>query len=223
MRVKSAFLMVMVAFLLGGCNNYQDLTGQAIQGSGKRVTENRTVSGFSQIVIQLGADLALTQGTSESLSIDADDNLMPYIISEVRDGQLIVRAKEGTSPRSTSPIKLAVSFRALNRIDVFGASNITSSGLNLDTLAISFAGTGSTQFSGTIGTQSINISGQATIKNFDVTSQRVSVSLQGAGTVQVTASDTLDVTINGAGSVFYQGNPKVNKSVNGIGQVTQKK
>ena len=50
------------------------------------ITASRSVSGFSSIQVNLGAELVLTQGNGESLNIEADDNLMPYILTDVHNG-----------------------------------------------------------------------------------------------------------------------------------------
>ncbi len=46
-------------------------------------TEARQVSGFSKVELQSSSDLTIRQGDSESLTIKVDDNLLPYITTEV--------------------------------------------------------------------------------------------------------------------------------------------
>ena len=61
---------------------------RTIQGSGDVVTESRDVSGFNSVSLSGIGRAIITQGDEESLTIEADDNLMEYITSEVRDGTL---------------------------------------------------------------------------------------------------------------------------------------
>ncbi len=68
----------------------------------------------------------------------------------------------------------------------------------------------------------ISSTGAGEIDAHDLRSSVADVSVTGAASVDVYASDQLDVTVSGAGRVTYGGNPKVNKRVSGAGQVTRK-
>lgn len=52
------------------------------------VSETRPVTGFSRLLIEYPADVVIRQGQTESLVIEADDNLLSQLSSEVRGGQL---------------------------------------------------------------------------------------------------------------------------------------
>ena len=59
-----------------------------IQGSGKVVSESRQVSGFEKLDLALDGEVILTQGEAEMLTIEAQENLLRYIVTEVRGGTL---------------------------------------------------------------------------------------------------------------------------------------
>src|SRR4030095_6914061 len=83
---------------------------ETIIGSGKAVTENRPVSGFSSIAVGLPGDVRVTQGDTETLSITPDDNVLPQIESVVENGTLKIRFRKEhnfTITRATIKVALA--------------------------------------------------------------------------------------------------------------------
>lgn len=211
-----------LALMLAACDGLNNSTINSIEGSGNITTKVRTVSDFSRIQINLGADLVLTQGESESLTVEADDNLMQYIETKVEGGKLIVTTPDNTSLSPSQSIQLSVSFEELTNININGSSNITAEGLDLDELAISFSGSGSTKLSGSVDEQDITIRGMATIHNYDLTCDEVTIDISGSGTIEVTAEDTLDVTVAGMGSVHYAGSPTITQDVSGSATIAQR-
>jgi len=54
-----------------------------IHGSGNIIDENRDVNNFYGLSILGSGRVIMEQGTEESLRIEADDNLLPYLETEV--------------------------------------------------------------------------------------------------------------------------------------------
>jgi hypothetical protein len=205
---------------LTACQTVFNTTVESIRGSGNLITASRSVSGFSSIQVNLGAELVLTQGNGESLSMEADDNLMPYILTDVHNGKLIVSTPNNMSITPSKVIRLSVAFKTLAGIEIFGSSDITATNLDLDTLSINFSGSGSTHLSGQVDTQNITIQGQATLRNFDLSSRNVTANISGNGTLEVNATDTLGVTVAGIGNIHYIGNPSITKNIMGAASIT---
>ncbi|MBZ0294659.1 MAG: DUF2807 domain-containing protein [Anaerolineae bacterium] len=221
MKVKQVFIAVFSTLLiLAACGPVQ-LNANTVQGSGNIITAEREVSGFSSVQVNLGADLELVQSSSESLSIEADDNLMDYITTEVQNGKLIVATPENTSLTPSNTIKLHLGFDTLNAVDILGSSAITADDLDLDSLAINFSGSGSTQLAGAVDQQTINIRGRATIHNFDLVSSTVTLDISGNGTVEVNAENNLQVTVAGNGDIHYLGNPTIVRNIMGTATIVQ--
>ena len=78
-------LIVIFPLVLGACD-----TLRVIEGSGDVVTETRAVSGFDRVILGGIGELTLIQGEEESLEIEAEDNILPQITTEVRDGTLTI-------------------------------------------------------------------------------------------------------------------------------------
>ena len=88
MNKKMLLPLVLIMFLLSACN--------AVRGSGDVVTETRAVSGFDQVSLSGQGELIVTQGDQESLEIEAEDNIIAVIETEVRGNTLYIGIKENT-------------------------------------------------------------------------------------------------------------------------------
>jgi hypothetical protein len=216
--------------------------GTTTTGSGTTKTESRAVSGFSSIVISGVGQLTIDQTGTESLTITADDNILPDLTSTVTNGQLQLGTKPNTTIQTNNPIQYHVTVKNLTGLSVAGAADATMAKLTTSTLSVEVSGTGSISIAG-LGAQSaqinllgageITLSGQAqsqtaTIagagayhgEQLDTDSAVVQVS--GAGQAAVHVSQSLNATVSGAGTITYSGNPsQVSSNVTGAGSITQ--
>ncbi len=220
---------------------------QVIRGSGDIIVEDRDVSGFDRISMAGAGKIILTQGDTESLSIETDDNLMEYIETKVVGDTLeidftdeIVFSEGGRDIlEPSSGFVFRISVIDLEAIKVSGAADIqieklkterlviTFSGagdisiddLNADTLEIYISGAGNVDLAGKVFSQYVTLSGVGRYAGFDLESQEASVTISGVGGAEVWATETLDVVISGAGDVEYYGNPSVHPSISGLGRL----
>jgi hypothetical protein len=211
------------------------------RGSGKIVTETRPVSNFHRVELNGMGELNITQGDTESLTVETDDNLMPVITTKVNDGTLSIGYDSSRGVKSISPTRLVFTLQVIN-LDAFelsGAGNVTAPSLKSDTLTLGASGAGNLNFAniqakttsvnvsgvgnvvltGQTDTQSAQLSGLGNYNAGDLKSTNASVSLSGAGNATVWASETVNVQISGAGGVSYYGTPQIKQSISGIGSV----
>ena len=69
------------------------------------ITETRQVSNFDSIELSGSGDVIVTQGGSESLAIETDDNVMKYVKAEVEGRTLKLGFEEGTVLHFTHPAR----------------------------------------------------------------------------------------------------------------------
>jgi hypothetical protein len=216
-----------------------------VQGSGHIITENRSVSNFHAVKLSALGDLTITQGTTESLTVQADDNLMKLINAEVVNGVLEISFDNNAWTSyylSGESIKFDLTVVNLDSISFAGAGKITVQNLNVpnlstsltgagsmsinhltsDKLTVQLSGAGSLNADGTITSQEINLSGVGSYQAADLQSADASVSLSGVGSATVWVTNTLDVTVSGAGSIGYYGEPVVTKNITGLGTLVNK-
>ena len=64
--------------------------GGSRSGSGTIETETRQLPALEAVFVEYPAEVTIRQGDAQSLTITADDNLLPQLLTEVRDGKLTI-------------------------------------------------------------------------------------------------------------------------------------
>jgi hypothetical protein len=232
------FLLFASALGLGGLLA-ASIFKETVAGSGKAATEDRQVGPVTDVTLSGIGNLTIRQGDSPSLSVTADDNLLPFIETETSGKKLTIGTKSGFNLKPSKPITITLTVPKLERLSVSGAGNAAAdklSGENLTvklsgagnatlrevtckTLSISLSGAGNAVLTGTAEKATATISGAGEIdaSGFKVASAEVKVS--GAGNAAVWATEELKAKVSGAGDVTYKGDPKVDKKVSGAGSV----
>ncbi|MGE5223758.1 MAG: head GIN domain-containing protein [Omnitrophica WOR_2 bacterium] len=230
-------------FLSGVACSISFNTPFTTRGSGNVISQERQVTNFHRVSLSGIGDLTITQGDTESLKIQAEDNLMPLIESDVRGDTLYLGFKN--QPRQniqpTKSIQYTLMLISLDDLEVSGIGNaqvsalksgnmdiktsgvgkITFDSLSADQLHLEVSGVGGVTISGgTVPTQDIHISGTGNYQAGNLKSQKVTADISGAGSATVWASDSLSVHISGAGSVSYYGKPSISQDLSGAGRLT---
>ena len=227
----------MVAF--GGDGDF--FFGPGERGSGNVIKETREVSGFDSVAVDYPARVFITQGNKESLQIEADDNFLPGLRTEVKNGSLHISYKSNdrkhVNPTRTPVINITV--RNLSDVSFSSAGELTIDGIETDSLgvsldgagslkledvhapelSISMSGAGSMSASGSTDDLSLSISGFGDFKGSELHGKTANVSISGAGSATVWVDSQLDAEISGAGSVNYYGDADVTQDISGVGSV----
>lgn len=191
-----------------------------VRGSGVRKTEKRDLPAFTSIETSGAFEVRVDCQKPASFELEADDNLLPLVQTEVRDGVLRVTTTKGYS--SNGGIVLRVTVPDLARIKSTGAGKFNISNLKNDQFEIQSTGAATVVASGQSKSLMISSTGAGKIDAHDLRASDATVKVTGAAGVDVYATDALDVTVSGAGRVTYSGNPKVSKKVSGAGQVVKR-
>jgi len=218
--MKKLLVLLLIMPILYGCSYAGRMEG-AVTGSGNRKTEKRPMGDFNAVEVTGAYDVKIVSGTKGDVQIESDDNILPLIKTEVKDGRLVVSSNEKFST-SKSP---TVSIVAANIQDVSGtgASNFDISGIRNASLKLSGMGASKFQCAGETNKLTVDVSGAGSVDARELHAKDAIVKTNGATSVTVFATETLDANVNGVGSVDYYGNPKVvNKKVDGMGSLNAK-
>ena len=235
-RLWVPVIMCMAMVLAAGCG-----VGLVV-GSGNAVTEEREISGVEGVSLSFVGDLRITQGDEEKLVITADDNVMPLITTEVKDGVLTIGSKSTLGIPAVNGLRYDLTVRNLNSLQlsgagnaemdgletgdltvgVSGAGNVSILGLQADSVVANLSGVGNLELGGKAKRQAISLSGAGSYSGGDLETGSADVSLSGLGGATVWATESLDANISGAGNVAYYGNPDVTSKISGLGDVTPK-
>ena len=134
MKSRTSVLVgcVIVMGLLSACSINGN--GKGVKGSGVVKTETRDVRGFRSIQLSSLGSVTVTQTGRESLTIQAEDNLLPLLESSVKDGVLYLATIGDTNISPTETIRYEVEVRDLPCTDVCGMN--TASPCNVYSLQI---------------------------------------------------------------------------------------
>ena len=110
--MKSTLMLIVAAgtLFLVGCGHVREVigtvghSGPTTIGSSKMATETRMVSGFQSVSIPSSGRVTIEQSGKESLIITAEDNILPLLTVEVKDGQLTLGMKPNSNISSTKEI-----------------------------------------------------------------------------------------------------------------------
>jgi hypothetical protein len=216
-KITLVFLLALgLVMSVSGCRHHS-----GVEGSGNRKTEKRELNSFKAIDSEGAFEFEITCQRPVSFSIEGDDNLLPLIQSDVRDGVLYLRTERGYNSRSGLVVKITVP--SLDSIKAAGAGKFQITDLKNDKFIVETAGATSLSAAGEAKSVEIHNTGAGKIDTSGIHAQKVKVDISGAASVDVYASEQLDASVSGVGRVSYSGNPKtVNKNVSGMGVVSAK-
>ena len=193
-----------------------------VTGSGQAGSEVRTVTGFNKIELVETGEVTIAQGKMESVTIEADNNVLPALTSDVVDGTLKLGHKPGTTVVTRNPVRYRVTVAELTGINLSGAGSVTGGDLRVDELEVDISGSGIINLDGSVDTQHIWLSGSGRYQATDLASQVATAELSGSGDVILTVDRELTVNISGVGTVSYAGNASVDKSISGVGRLIKR-
>jgi hypothetical protein len=211
--------ILLSALLLSACSVSLG-SRETVKGSGVLATETRSVSGFDALDLVGSADITVSFGDSESLTIEAEDNILPLVRTRVRGNTLVIDFKPNTTVEVTKPIRITLTMKTLTEASIPGSGNITVNSLAGDKVKFDLPGSGNITAGGEVNSVNIIFKGSGNILCGELQAKSATVDLTGSGNVTVYASESVDITLDGSGNVTYLGNPaNVKTSTPGSGEV----
>jgi len=228
--------------LLVGCDvNIGGFGSNIVQGSGKVITEQRSVSEIAEVAFTMSGRLIIEQNGSEALTVEADDNIVPLITTNMNGNKLTITTRPNSGFNTTKQIVFRLSVKDLNSIlssgsgdikmdawnaananlEATGSGSMDLSGISTGHIAVSISGSGGISASGKATTQDVMLSGSGSYDGRQLESASAKVAVSGSGGATVKVSDSLDARVSGSGSVRYIGDPTVLKQDTGSGQIVQ--
>jgi hypothetical protein len=221
--MKKIVLLLALALALGACKHIEKMTGGGGQvvGSGVSKVEKRNVPAFTSVDLSGAFEVEITAQKDLSVELEGDDNILPLIKTEVKNGVLTVGNSESISTKSK--LRLKISVPTLDGISASGASDIVASGVKSDNFRIDTSGASNLQISGETKALEVEMSGAGEVDAKDFRAQKVNITSSGAAHADVYASEELTASVSGAGNVNYYGDPKVfNEDRSGAGTITKR-
>ena len=229
-------LLALATLAAAGCGFSVDWDGPAIAGSGISKSETRTLPSFDAIDLSGDFDVFVEVGPPRSLVVTGDDNLLPLVRTEVRNGTLHIDREQDF--RSHRDVKIEISVESLRGfrsggssdvvvrnvrarafdVGVSGSSELTASG-EFGDLDASISGSGEIRMEGTADEIEASVSGSGELDLREVAARTARIGVSGSGDATVNVRERLEASVSGSGDVRYVGRPAVERDLSGSGSV----
>ena len=237
--MKSFLLLAASAILIYSCNY---IRGEKIRGNGNLIKQDRNPGSFAGVQASGSFDVHISSGSNQ-LTIEAEDNILPYIETTVENNTLKISTKEGYWLSPKRDVIIYVAAPDFQNVEVHGSGNIigdntinsrSSMNVSIDgsgdirmtvhspNVHARISGSGSIRLGGETTVFNSEIHGSGDIKAFDMKAAESKVEIGGSGSAEVTAANKLNVEVNGSGDVRYIGNPQVSSNIRGSGSVVRR-
>ncbi|MEJ8802557.1 head GIN domain-containing protein [Pontibacter sp. H249] len=215
------------------------LMAQQLRGNGNMQTQDRKVSGFTGIDVSGGFAVEITQGSKESVRLEAEENLLDNIRTEVRNGVLHIYNDKSLS--STKGMKAYITIKELNKVDISGGvkvegkSTFKTNTMTLDmsggskvNLAIDtkqlksdLSGASKVILTGKADELRMEMSGASNVDASELVASDVRVGASGASKIKVHANKTLHIDASGASAVYYKGTPSITSETSAAAKISR--
>ncbi|MEI6899473.1 MAG: head GIN domain-containing protein, partial [Bacteroidota bacterium] len=162
------------------------------QGSGNVTKQERKVSSFDRIDVSGAYDVFITQGDVQSVFVEADDNLLPLIKTEVNGSTLSIENRK--SIHNPKCLKVYITVKELKKIEMSGAVDLTTEGkFTENELEIEISGATNAKLDLAVQKLGVSCSGGCKL---NLKGMANSFNLDGSGAVDVFAYDMLTESVS---------------------------
>jgi hypothetical protein len=219
--------------------------GKKVKGNGVMTTTERSTGDYDAVAVSGWFDVNLVAGSEGNITLKGEENLLEHIITEVKNGKLVIKVEKGMNLKPSSwkdGIVITVPVESIDAVSLSGSGDIVgektiktenfktsmsgSGDITLDidagSISASMSGSGDINLSGSTTDFDVNISGSGDIKAFELEADNVDATVSGSADIKVTANQRLKARVSGSGDIHYKGNPeKVDTKTSGSGDITK--
>jgi hypothetical protein len=225
------FISLFFILFLSSCSVFN------VIGSGKVISDERQVSGIERISIGSSMNLIIEQSGSESIRIEAPEDIIPYISTEMVDGELQIELKP-VRFMSIRSIDCYVSVKDLNSIRVSSSASVKCDNLktenllvemassskgsltvDVENLDLKIASSANLTISGKAGLQNTEVNSSGKLNAYNLVSKDCKIEVNSSSSANINVSDNLDAIVRSSATVNYKGNPKVNSDIASSGSL----
>jgi len=226
--IKNQTILIIACLFFASASYAQ--WGKSIKGNGKMTTVTRTTSDYDGIKCAGSFDFVLVEGTEGKITIEGEENLIEYIITEIKNRALVVKVKNDVNLKTSrnKSIKITIPFKEIENVSLAGSGDLwndnvlasdnlnislTGSGdiiLNIKALKTnaSITGSGDVTLKGSTHNLEASVTGSGDFHGFDLEVNDTDVSVTGSGDAKVVCNANLKARVTGSGDIVYKGNPK---------------
>lgn len=180
------------------------------EAAAERITESRDVADFQAIEFAGSGDLILTQGAEESLTIEADDDVMSSIITEVKDGVLYIHRKKFSGWhflglfRGDDSSRYDLSFKTLESLRLSGSGDVRASHIEGADFAVKISGSGEIDLADLdVDSLEIRVNGSGELRVRELMATSLKSRITGSGDVEIGGQvGSQEISVTGSGDHY---------------------
>jgi hypothetical protein len=232
--MKQVVYVFFLLILLGSCRHKT--------GSGNIISQTRTTGNFDGINVGGDFEVEVNIGTTTSVIVEADDNIMKYIETTVSGNTLKIRT-EDMNNYSDVHMKVLITAPAIKRIKASASAEVDVQDILMSTEQLTFDASSaasikaevdapqvsadvssgaSIDLNGKTKTYSAEASSGGEIRSRDLLSENTTVKASSGASATVHASLSLNASASSGASVNYHGAATVHQSVSSGGSISKR-
>lgn len=211
------------------------IVGASMSYSHAQSSRNVSVKDFKSIGVSSGIDLYLTQGTTETVTIKGDNDLIKDVIIEQNGSNINIKYKEGVNWGrifKNQSIKVYVNYKTLTGLAASGGSDVyTQNTLKTDVLdvkasggadvkltlvcrdlTLAISGGSDADLKGSGENMQIAASGGSDVNAFGYVVNYAKVNISGGSDANIYVNKGLEAGASGGSDINYKGNASLKKT-----------
>ena len=213
---SSLFFICLLAGLNGMAN---------INGDGKVIKEERSLTGFKAISVHNSIHLFIKQGTTEKVTVEAEEDILHHLYTEVTAGVLKIGVKG--SVNNTGEMNVYVTLKEINSLETGSAAKAECDGkiethelristgsassvkmdLKCDKLEIRSGSASKIRISGTAQFISTESSSASSVDLSELKAEKGEIEASSAASVKVQVTREVDAKASSGAGITITGNP----------------
>lgn len=228
-----------ILLVLSGCYyNGDNQGGDRIEGEGPIRKKTLELSELNGIIIKNSADVYLSRGNEQKVTVEAQENIIKNLDTSVTNGVWSIRNLRPVW--RMEPISVYITLPEFKLLKISGSGNlvaedhftnlkdvelvISGSGdaelrMDCDDLYAKISGSGGVRLEGKCERADFTISGSGSFRAPDFTIEKARALVSGSGSMNIYVKEDLDARISGSGSIQYHGKPNVTSKTSGSGHI----
>jgi hypothetical protein len=229
--MKSLLFFAAIVIIATSCSQ--------ISGSGNIIKQKRETGAFTGVEAGGAFEVEIKTGATTEVIVEGDDNIIPFIKTNVVEGILEI-SRKGSLSFGNGHYKVFITVPSLNYINASGASNIkaidelkNSENINMEVsgaaninatvnapiITIEASGASHIELTGKTRKFTAEASGSANVKCASLQSENADLSANGASTIHAHASVSMIATASGAASIYHLGTNNITEKVSGAASI----
>lgn len=230
--MKRVLLVIIAATMLMSCH--------IKSGSGNIITEKRNTGSFEGVNVGGGFEVEISQGNNREVTVEADDNLIKYVLTDVENGKLRIRLDDIHARHAH--LKVYVTSPVINFIKASAGAEVKSKDVIRSENSIQFNASSGSQVNAAVDAPTVeadassgsevNLSGRtrkvsleassgSEINADELLSETADARASSGASTSIHASVKLDAKASSGGHVSYKGGASVSKTESSGGEVSR--